>query len=92
MSVKAHHDLLPPKVGQLHRGAIDGLELKVGCHVTPLEKVFFGGTPSSFPAAALLPAQTRSRTCIVTISLRCDGSAARDAICGFVIVCHNYWN
>ena len=88
MSVKAHHDLLSAKVGQLHRCAIDGQELKVGSHVSPLEKVF-GGTPSSRPAATLLSAQTRPRTYIIVVSFRDDGSAARDAVCGLGIVCHN---
>ena len=89
MSVKAHHDLLSAKVGQLHRCAIDGQELKVGSHVSPLEKVF-GGTPSPRPAATLFPTQTRPRTCIAVVNFRRDGgSAARDAVCGLVIVCHN---
>ena len=89
MSIKAHHDFLSPKIGQLHRGPIDGLELKIGSHVAPLEKVF-GGTSSSRPAATLFPTQTRPRTCIAVVNFRRDGgSAARDAVCGLIIVCHN---
>ena len=87
VSIEAHHDLLTPKVGQLHRGAIGSLELKVGSHVAPLEKVF-GGAPSPRPTAALLPAQSRPRTCIVVVRGG-GGIAARDAVCGLINVCHN---
>jgi len=57
MAIEANHDLLSPKVRQLHRAPIAGLQLKVGRHVAALEEIL---------PAALLFTQPRSRPRIGT--------------------------
>ena len=57
VAIEADHDLLAPKVRQLHGAPIAGLQLKVGRHVAALEEIL---------PAALLFTQTRPRSCIGT--------------------------